>query len=1114
MNSANHTPSLAEDLLRLYELALSVGQTPRSLDTPLHFIKILVERYNLTGASVWWRSDSNSMFQPLSGLPKKLLRDTSGVDTATVSGFFHADKPTHYRPETDDHKQLDRFFEVTNQHLVIYPFSGNGILIMRAALEEVFTTRMLNGLRPVVENLGNAIDGWQAHLQLKRSEQALNHQSGFLKTLIQTLPDLIWLKDPEGVFLACNSRFEEFFGVPEEQILGKTDYDFVDADLADFFRNNDRKAIEKGAPSSNEEWITFANNGHRELLETIKTPMFDATGELIGVLGIGRNITERREAENRSRRFRERLDMAIDAIAVIDPESGRFLDVNQSCCDFFGVDRETMLQRHTYDFSELMDYPQRWQETVDHLRQYGKMTMEDRGIKEEGSPYVVEVKAQYAKDQDEEYVVAIIRDIAERKQAEKALQESEQRFRTAGRAAYDLIYEWDVAKDSLRWFGDVDSMLGFQPGQISSNTKAWLNLIHPEDIQKLKDTVELYRTATDPISYEYRIRHNSGGYRYWSDHGLPLLDEQCKPYLWIGVCKDITVEKEHQHQLEYIAHYDTLTGLPNRVLLIDRLQQAMAQGKRREHQLVVAYLDLDGFKEINDSYGHNVGDRFLAAIGVRMKQALRECDTIARLGGDEFVAVLQDVGDKSDYLPLLRRLLNACAIPINIDGLNLQASASLGATVYPQAVEVDADLLLRQSDQAMYQAKLAGRNRYHLFDTEHDRSLPGRHANLERISDALANREFLLHYQPKVNMRTGEVIGAEALLRWQHQEKGLLLPSFFLPAIEDQPLAEEMGEWVIDTVLEQMGLWRAQGLDLPVSVNVGARQLQHPGFVTNLSKLLAAHPSVPAGWLEFEILETCAMEDLFKVSRVMYTCIGMGVSFALDDFGTGYSPLTYLKHLPASSIKIDRTFVRDMLDDSEDLAILEGVMGMSAAFRRQVIAEGVETREHGDLLLQLGCNLAQGYGIAKPMPADQIPDWVSNWRPFTSWSKQQRINRDDLALLFAGIEHRAWIRRLEDYLTDKSNHPPPLLHTDCRFGLWLKEEGNARYGTKDAYKSIVSLHKQVHLLGKELCEMRRKGYIEKALSGLGSVYELRDVLLELLNESLMVHEAKSDTAVS
>jgi EAL domain-containing protein (putative c-di-GMP-specific phosphodiesterase class I) len=315
----------------------------------------------------------------------------------------------------------------------------------------------------------------------------------------------------------------------------------------------------------------------------------------------------------------------------------------------------------------------------------------------------------------------------------------------------------------------------------------------------------------------------------------------------------------------------------------------------------------------------------------------------------------------------------------------MQVSASLGVTFYPQTDDIDADQLLRQADQSMYQAKLAGKNRYHVFDAEHDRSLRGHHESQDHIRTALVEREFVLYYQPKVNMRTGKVVGAEALIRWQHPEKGLLPPAAFLPVIEDHPLAIDIGEWVIDTALTQVELWRAAGLDIPVSVNVGALQLQQPTFVERLRSILALHPTLEPGCLDLEVLETSALEDVEGISLLMRTCRGMGVTFALDDFGTGYSSLTYLKRLPAKLLKIDQSFVRDMLDDPDDLAILKGVIGLASAFHREVIAEGVETIAHGVLLLQLGCDLAQGYGIARPMPAHQMPAWCATWRPDAAW---------------------------------------------------------------------------------------------------------------------------------
>jgi EAL domain-containing protein (putative c-di-GMP-specific phosphodiesterase class I) len=285
----------------------------------------------------------------------------------------------------------------------------------------------------------------------------------------------------------------------------------------------------------------------------------------------------------------------------------------------------------------------------------------------------------------------------------------------------------------------------------------------------------------------------------------------------------------------------------------------------------------------------------------------------------------------------------------------------------------------------MYQAKVAGKGRYHVFDAEQDSTIRGHHESLERIRLALDRGEFVLYYQPKVNMRTGEVVGAEALIRWQHAEKGLLSPAAFLPVIEDHPLAVTLGEWVIDTALCQIENWHDGGLDLAISVNVGARQLQQADFMDRLQAILQAHPRVAPTSLELEILETSALSDMAQVSRVIDACAHVGVRFALDDFGTGYSSLTYLKRLQVSLLKIDQSFVRDMLVDDADLAILEGVIGLAAAFKRQVIAEGVETVEHGTALLRLGCELAQGYGIARPMPGSALPAWAVTWRPDPAW---------------------------------------------------------------------------------------------------------------------------------
>ena len=448
---------------------------------------------------------------------------------------------------------------------------------------------------------------------------------------------------------------------------------------------------------------------------------------------------------------------------------------------------------------------------------------------------------------------------------------------------------------------------------------------------------------------------------------------------------ELIIVKEYQKQLEHIAHYDILTNLPNRSLLGDRISQSMLQCQHHMQSLAVVFIDLDGFKAVNDAYGHDKGDELLISLSTRMKDSLREGDSLARIGGDEFVAVLTDLVRVKDCEPLLERLLQAASEPVVIDDIVLTISASIGVTLYPQD-NVDADLLMRHADQAMYVAKASGKNCYHLFDTAQDDAVKVQRESLKAIRNALDNHEFVLYYQPKVNMRTGLATGTEALLRWQHPQRGLLNPIEFLPMIENHSMMIEVGEWVIDSALSQISQWQKMGLNLPlnISVNIAAVQLQQPNFTQRLKALLS-HTDVEPGYLELEVLETSALDDVNHVSRIMSDCMVLGVKFALDDFGTGYSSLTHLRRLPANLVKIDQSFVRDMMFDVDDLAIVEGVIALAKLFKREVIAEGVETIEHGTALLQMGCDLAQGYGIARPMPASDIPAWISDWKPDVSW---------------------------------------------------------------------------------------------------------------------------------
>jgi diguanylate cyclase (GGDEF)-like protein/PAS domain S-box-containing protein len=785
------------------------------------------------------------------------------------------------------------------------------------------------------------------------------------------------------------------------------------------------------------------------------------------------------------------VDHAGEAIELTDVETLRFIEFNEASYTLLGYTREEYARLSVVDIQVERTEAQ-LREQMANVRAGQEVRFETRHRHKDGHPIDVQVSIRFIDLHGQLCCVAIWGDISERKQAEA------QRQLAANVFAYAREGIMITAVDgSIITVNDMFSQLtGYERDEVQGRNPRFL-----KSGRQSKDFyADMWRSLLEHGYWSGEIwnRRKSGEEFATMQTISSVRNDRGTIQQYVSLFSDITQIKAHEKELEHIAHYDTLTGLPNRVLLADRLHQAMAQANRRGQLLAVAYLDLDGFKSINDKYGHDVGDQLLTKLSGRMKQTLREGDTLSRLGGDEFVAVLIDLDDIEASIPMLTRLLASAAEVVQIGELMLQVSASVGVTFFPQSDEVDPDQLLRQADQAMYQAKLTGKNRHHIFDSDLDRSIRGHHESIEHIRQALEASEFVLYYQPKVNMRTGQVIGAEALIRWQHPEQGLLPPAMFLPIIEHHPLAIELGEWVINTALTQLERWHAQGLVIPVSVNVGALQLQQADFVERLRALLAAHPGIKPSCIELEVLETSALQDVVQVSEVMESCREIGVMFALDDFGTGYSSLTYLKRLPATVLKIDQSFVRDMLDDPEDLAILEGVLGLATAFRRQVIAEGVETVEHGLMLLQLGCELAQGYGIARPMPADDFPGWSAAWCPDARWLSIQAFNSDDLPLLYAGVEHRAWIRAVEATLKGERGIPPKLDVHLCRLGAWLDSTARTGLDSDQKLQSIEGLHNQLHGLVTELLEDRRNNRTQEALARLEELLHLRDALLEQL----------------
>ena len=965
------------------------------------------------------------------------------------------------------------------------------------------------GARQVIIAHENITERKQAEIALEEMSKALATSRDLLQQVIDTAPIRVFWKDRDCRYLGCNPVFARDAGrkAPSD-LIGLDDYAMGWAEQADLYRADDRQVMASGQSRLDFEEPQTTPDGKPLWLRTSKVPLRDAAGTVMGVLGIYDDITERKQAESAllsEQQFSADALNALPGVFYMFDATGRFVRWNHQFNQVSGyTDAELATMRATDFFTG--DDRRRVGAAVQRVFAQGQAEVEADIQTKDGRKLPYHFQGQRSTSGDQTYLLGVGLDISEQRRTRQALEIERTHLHTLVSTIPDLIWLKAVDGTYLACNPEFERFVGAGESDILGKTD--YDFVPSALADSFREHDRAAIAAGKTSRNEEWVTYASDGRRILLETTkMPMRTPDGRLVGVLGIGHDITERKSHQEQLEHLAHFDTLTGLPNRALLADRLHQAMMQARRRETLVAIAFLDLDGFKAINDQYGHKAGDQLLITLASHMKQVLREGDTLARIGGDEFLAVLIDLPDVASSAPLLSRLLTVAAAVVDFEGHALRVSASLGVTFYPQAEAIDADQLLRQADQAMYQAKQAGKNRYHIFDTEQDRSVRGHHESLERIRRALDEREFVLYYQPKVNMRSGVVIGAEALIRWQHPERGLLPPADFLPLIADHPLAIAIGEWVLDTAMRQIETWKAAGLPLPVSVNIDAIQLEQADFVQRLRQQVAAHPRLAAGDLELEVLETSALQNTAYATGVILACREMGVGFALDDFGTGYSSLTYLRRLPVGLLKIDQSFVQDMLDDPDDLAILSGILGLATAFRSQTIAEGVETLLHGEILLQLGCELAQGYAIARPMPAEDLPVWLAAWRPPSSWLNQAPIRRDDLPILFAWVEHRAWIIKVVSYIRGEGDTPPQMHPEQCRVGQWLTAEARLSKEHHLAVAALGPYHSEIHELASELIRLKRDGQRDAAMARLSELDRLRERFLAQIMAMLPVRSA-------
>lgn len=566
-------------------------------------------------------------------------------------------------------------------------------------------------------------------------------------------------------------------------------------------------------------------------------------------------------------------------------------------------------------------------------------------------------------------------------------QQSEDRYRLAANGANDGLWDWDLASNKVYFSPRWKSMLGYSDGEIGDSPDEWFSRVHPEDLVLLRADLQKHMDGQcDHLRCEFHMMHKDGQYRWMLCRGIAVRNASGGSIRAAGSLSDITDRKLAEEQLRFEALHDTLTGLPNRALLSDRLTHCLSRIRRDSSQgFAVLFMDLDHFKVINDSLGHVVGDKLLVEIGQRLCAGLRETDTlarsgashVARIGGDEFVVLLEDISAPTDALRVADRLQKALTGTFQIDGHDIHTHVSIGVSM-GNAHYTRAEDILRDADTALYQAKAAGKACTRIFDPDMHKRAVSRWRTENELRQAIESNELVLHFQPIMAM-DGRLATFEALVRWQHPTRGLIMPGEFIPVAEETGLIVPLGRWVLKTACRQLRKWHVQFpsmAGLPVGVNVSSRQFSMPSMVDEIRQVLA-ETSLPPECLRLEITETAAMENANSTIETLNSLAAMGVLFYMDDFGTGYSSLSYLHRMPIDALKIDRSFISQMEKDDISRSIVQAITTLSHVLNMRVIAEGVESASQFEAVRKMGCDFAQGFYFSKGLPVDQATTFLA-----------------------------------------------------------------------------------------------------------------------------------------
>jgi len=819
----------------------------------------------------------------------------------------------------------------------------------------------------------------------KQMEEALRQSEERYRTILDEMADAYFEVDLAGNYTFVNDACCRHLGYPREELIGASYRGQMAKEEIARVYNAFNNIFRTGKPEKVTSYKVLRKDGITGFTEMTGFPLKNKQGQIVGFRGVGHDITERKQMEEALRQSEEKhrtiIENIQDGYCEVDLE-GNFTFFNDSTCEIYGYTREELMGMSNRQIAD-KENTKKVFEAFNKIYRTGisGSIFDYEIIRKDGARRQIEISASLKKDSSGNPIgfSGTVRDATERKRTEAALRQSEEKYRTILESIHESYFEVDLAGNFTFVNGSMCRLTGCSKEELlGMNHKQFTNEETAKEVYQAFNKV--YTTGEPSKAFDWQVIRKDGVKLFIEASVTLQKDSSGKPTGFKGMIRDITERKQMEQQLSHMATHDTLTGLPNRLMFRQMLNQAIRSAQRHKWQLAVFFIDLDRFKAINDSLGHEAGDRLLQEIARRFKQSLRAVDVVGRLGGDEFVIFIEEVKKLSQVEVVAHKILSTAIKPMVLQGEECRVTASVGISIYPKDGE-DEQSLMKNADMAMYVAKEEGKNNYQFY-SKNIRSLSNERLSLEtNLRRALERKEFSLQYQAMLDFKTGAITGVEALLRWDNPSLGSITPTQFIPVAEETGLIVPIGRWVMKTACAQNIAWQRQGLPpVCMAVNLSLRQLMDDNLLDDINAALA-HSGMEPNLLELEITESMLMYDPVHLIAVLTNIKKLGVRLAIDDFGTGYASLAQIRRFPIDTLKVDRSFIHNLPQDSENRSITEAIIAMGKALSLTVVAEGVETQDQWDYLRNHICDEMQGFYFSKPIAPDQFADLLKKHIP-------------------------------------------------------------------------------------------------------------------------------------